>query len=78
MAKKILRACRSYYERKIEQVYSLKKIKRRKYWEEQNQTQIFAKLYCEHTFTNNMLQLTGVKLENMIIHMTAFLCAKKS
>ena len=76
--KKILRACRSYYEKMINNQYNVKKLKRRINWNDQSELLFYTELYCEKIFGKDILKIMGVDHRSIANHLQAFLCSKKT
>ena len=77
-AKKILRACRQYYECKLDLEFNIKKLRRRVNWDDQNEILHYTDVYCKKVFHRELLDLYGLTQEEIANHLAAFLCAKKS
>ena len=73
-----MRACRSYYEKMINDQFNVKKLKRRINWNDQRELLFYTELYCQKIFHKDMLKVIGVDHESIANHLWAFLCSKKT
>ena len=76
--KKILRACRQFYESKLDQEFNIKMLRRRVNWDDQTEILHYTDAYCKKVFHRDLLQIYGLSREHIANHLAAFLCAKKS
>ena len=77
-AKKLLRACRSYYEIMLDQQFELKKLKRRMNWNYRNEILYYTTIYAKQAFNEQLLQMFSTTVDNIAKNLSALLCAKKS
>lgn len=76
--KKLLRACRLFYETMLDQTFNIKKLKRRVNWENKYEILNITELYCKQVFHPELLSMFGTTQKSMAKYLTAFLCSKKS
>ena len=77
-AKKILRACRSYYEDILDQVYGIKNLNRTVNQSDKLELLSCCESFCKEVFDNELLQMFDVTVERIAKHLAAFICASKS
>ena len=61
--KKILRACRQYYESKLVLEFNIKMLRRRAKWDNQREILNYADVYCQRVFDGDLLEIYGLSQE---------------